>query len=202
MHSQEAAMAAPSMLGEIIGYRKDGRAIRLIGGGSEDEGHPNGPPPEGDVAGKQDPPDGGKTDELGENGKAALDKERAARREAEKRAKANEDAAKRLAEIEESNKTEQQKAIDRAEKAEREAAELRQQVLRRDVAAAKGIPAELADRLRGDDKESLEADADTLLALVKQPAPSKGAPQPPSGDDKSRAKNLSEALRQRMTPHS
>lgn len=195
-------MAARPMLGDIIGYRQDGRAIRLIGGGSEDDGHPSTPPADGEDAGKQDPPDGGKTDELGENGKAALEKERAARREAEKRAKANEDAAKRLAEIEEANKTEQQKAIDRAEKAEREAAELRQQVLRRDVAAAKGIPAELADRLRGDDREALEADADTLLALVKQPEPKKGAPQPPAGDDTARAKSLAEALAKRMTPHS
>lgn len=50
--------------------------------------------------------------------------------------------------------------------------------LRLSVAAAKGLPAELVDRLRGETKESLEQDADSLLALVRKPGP--GVP-PPGG---------------------
>lgn len=50
--------------------------------------------------------------------------------------------------------------------------------LRLSVAAAKGLPAELVDRLRGETKESLEQDADSLLALVRKTGP--GVP-PPGG---------------------
>lgn len=142
----------------------------------------------------QTPPASEQSDDLGDKGKAALDAERKARREAEKRAKEGEAAIARLAEIEESAKSEQQKAVDRAERAEREAAELRLAVLRRDVAAAKGLPSELAERLSGSDRESLEADADALMAVVasqKKPGP----PNPPSGGDgPPKAKSLAEAV--------
>jgi hypothetical protein len=87
-------------------------------------------------------------------------------------AKANADAAKRLAELEESQKTETQRLSDglAAEKAQREQAE--QSLLRLRVAVAKGLPADLVDRLRGDSEEELSADADSLLALVgKQQKP-------------------------------
>jgi hypothetical protein len=51
-------------------------------------------------------------------------------------------------------------------------------MLRRDVAAAAGLPAELADRLRGDDEAALKADAEALLALI----PKKQAAPPINGD--------------------
>lgn len=42
---------------------------------------------------------------------------------------------------------------------------------REQVAAAKGIPAELADRLQGSTREELEADADVLIcALIRRAA--------------------------------
>lgn len=75
-------------------------------------------------------------------------------------AKVNEDAAKRLVEIEEANKTESQKAIDRAEAAEKRAAELEARTTRAEVAAAKGVPVEL---LTGSTTEELEAAADALI---------------------------------------
>jgi len=46
------------------------------------------------------------------------------------------------------------------------------------VAGEKKLPSELADRLRGDTAEELEADADRLLAFLK---PSTGPGVPPTG---------------------
>lgn len=87
-------------------------------------------------------------------------------REQEKRAKANADAATKLAEFEESQKTETQRLTDQlaAEKAQRETVE--KQAMRYRVAASKGVSADLVDRLQGDTEEELSADADKLLELV------------------------------------
>ena len=82
-----------------------------------------------------------KPDELGPGGKAALDAERAARREAERRAN---------------------EATDRAAKLE--AAELR-----RTVAAAKGLSDAQAKFLAGDDAAAMEKHADELLEAFKPP---------------------------------
>lgn len=49
--------------------------------------------------------------------------------------------------------------------------------LRLKVAAAKGIPADLVDRLRGDDRAAMEKDADALLAFLK-PTAGPGVPPP------------------------
>jgi hypothetical protein len=72
----------------------------------------------------------------------------------------------RLASLEAAQQTEAERqtaalneATTRAEKAERDA-------LRSSVALRKGLPANLAARLQGDDEASLEADADELLSLV------------------------------------
>lgn len=93
----------------------------------------------------------------------------------EKRAKDNATAAERLAEIEEANKSELEKATGRAETAEARAATVETELARMRVAIAKGLPADLVDRLRGDTPEELEADADKLLELVTPPPP--GVPQ-------------------------
>lgn len=95
---------------------------------------------------------------------------------------------------EEAAKTELQKAQDAAAAAQREAQEARLALLRRDVANREGkvLPAGLVDRLRGNTKEELEADADALLATLPQvPATPNGTtpvsalrpgalPQPPA----------------------
>ena len=78
--------------------------------------------------------------------------------------------AEKLAEFEESQKSEAQKAQERLEAAEKRAAELELKATRAEVAAAKGVPAEL---LTGSTQEELEASADALIAFrgeVKQPA--------------------------------
>lgn len=87
------------------------------------------------------------------------------------RAKENSTAAEKLAAIEEASKTEQQKLAERAEAAEKALAESRTESLRSRVALAKGLPSDLADRLRGDDEDSLLEDADRLLAMVKPRGP-------------------------------
>ena len=96
--------------------------------------------------------------------------------------------AEKLREFEESQKTEAQKAQERLEAAEKRAAELELKATRAEVAAAKGVPAEL---LKGSTQEELEASADALIAFrgeVKQPAlqpiPGEGpsGPLPLNGD--------------------
>ena len=81
----------------------------------------------------------------------------------EQRAKENRTAAEKLAELEESQKSESQKLADRAEKAERELEATRTAALRSQVALEKGLTQSQAKRLVGDSREELEADADELL---------------------------------------
>ena len=86
----------------------------------------------------------------------------------EARAKDNTNAAARLAEIEESAKTDLQRARDEAERAKAEAAAAKVEAMRAKVANAKGIPEDL---LTGTTQEDLEASADKLLAFRGEQAP-------------------------------
>lgn len=112
-------------------------------------------------------------------------------RENEKRAKDNAAAALRLSALEESQKTELQKAQDRADAAERNFLELQTAAQQRDAeaetakqiktwtdaAAAKfGVP---ADVIRGTTEEELQAHAKSLKALI--PDPRHGAYVPGEG---------------------
>ena len=83
-------------------------------------------------------------------------------RKHEEQSKANADKAKRFDALEEASKSELEKAVARAEAAEKAAAEAASKVLRADVAAAKGVPANL---LSGTTQDELEAAADALLAF-------------------------------------
>src|SRR5690606_24941791 len=80
----------------------------------------------------------------------------------EKRAKANAAAAKRLAEIEEAQKSEAEKAAERLAKAERAAAEAEARALRRDIA--------LEYKLSKDDAGLLDAvsDEDAMRRLAER----------------------------------
>lgn len=83
--------------------------------------------------------------------------------------KANREAAshrKRLSEFEDRDKTDQQRATERAAEAEKRAQLAETKLMRLEVAARKGLPAELAARLQGDTEEDLEADADALAKLI------------------------------------
>lgn len=99
-------------------------------------------------------------------------------------ARANEDAkrhrlrnkeleplAVKARELEQAQKTAEQRLAERVETAERLARENKLALARYRVAVAKGVPAELVDRLRGDSEEELATDADALLALLAPTAP-------------------------------
>lgn len=65
--------------------------------------------------------------------------------------------------------------------------------LRTKIALQNGLPIEFADRIVGDDEESIKADAERLAAFVKPkpPVPPLRDPEPPLGDGKDAAyKNL------------
>lgn len=84
-------------------------------------------------------------------------------REQEKRAKDNADAAKRLAEIEESQKSEADKTADRIKQLETEAGDARRDALRFKVASEYGIASERAALLlTGSDEETMRRQAEAL----------------------------------------
>lgn len=103
--------------------------------------------------------------------------------------------AAKLAEIEAANLTEAEKIAARAEAAEKRAAYLEVQVARAEVAAAKGVPAEL---LTGSTKEELEKAADALIAFRGEkvaarltiPNADKRPAKPGNGDEREFAKTL------------
>lgn len=75
----------------------------------------------------------------------------------------------KLAEYEDAQKTEAEKAAERLTTAERTAAEASARALRYEAAAEAGLPLNMAARLRGDTKEELLADAEELKGLVGTP---------------------------------
>lgn len=97
-----------------------------------------------------------------------------------KLAKDNEAAAQRLAELEAANKTEAEKQAEALAEAQSKLEELTRAKTRAEVAAAKGIPANL---LAGSSQEELEASADALIAWRGSVAPTRPVidPVPASG---------------------
>jgi hypothetical protein len=111
---------------------------------------------------------------LRDAGRAALEREREARREADRRAV---DAERRLQEIEDAGKSEIERAIARLDRqsAELDAARSRTSELetqlaarelletKREIASELGVPIEAAHRLQGHDARSIRADAQRYL---------------------------------------
>lgn len=89
-------------------------------------------------------------------------------RKHEQRAKENAAKAKQFDELLESQKTEAQKLADRAAAAEKERDEARLEAVKFEVAQSKGLTAGQTKRLVGATREELEADAEQLLADLKQ----------------------------------
>lgn len=104
-----------------------------------------------------DPAQGGGQSEVPPEVRRALNR---ANREAET-------LRKKLKEFEDRDKSAAQLLEERAVAAERVAADAQSQLLRFQVAAEKGLPAELVARLQGSDAKELAADADKLLELFK-----------------------------------
>lgn len=151
--------------------------------GSEPGGEGGGEPAEGEPAGGGEPsgePAGEEKDHAAEAAKW-----KALARKHEQTAKANVAAAKKLAEIEEANKTESQRLSEQAAEAEKRAAAAEGTALRLEVAlekAPEGMSVEqirkLAKRLSGNNREELEADAAELFADLT-PDTGGGAPGRP-----------------------
>lgn len=123
------------------------------------------------------PPDNAETTaatgDLGDPGKAAIAAEREARKQAERQLR---DVQKALKEYEDRDKSELQKALERAETAERQAAEAQFSALRSKVAAAKGVP---ASSLTGTTEDELNASADELIAWRDANKPAAAPPKRP-----------------------
>lgn len=117
-------------------------------------------PASADQAAKVDEP-------LGAPGLAALKSEREAKAAAERRAAT---AEARIKEFENRDKTDEQKRSEEADELRRENAELKSAKTRAEVAAAKGVPANL---LSGSTQEELEASADALIAFKGEVQPQK-----------------------------
>lgn len=96
----------------------------------------------------------------------------------------------RLDEIEESNRTEVEKAQGKLTKAEERAAAAEAKLARFEVAKDKSVPAAAVDFLQGNTREELEASADKLLELVKKeeggdtPPDFNGGPREPAPENK------------------
>jgi hypothetical protein len=103
-------------------------------------------------------------DALGEAGKKALEAER---RNARAATKERDALAARLKEFEDRDKSEADKAIERAAAAEKRVAELEAHATRLEVAYENGLTPAQAKRLVGSTREELEADAKELLATFK-----------------------------------
>ena len=101
--------------------------------------------------------------------RAAIEKRNKENQSLRARLKELEPLAAKAREADEAAKTQAQKDADRMAIAERERDEARAELLRHRVAAAKGLPPDLAARLRGATEEELAKDADELLKLVKPP---------------------------------
>lgn len=115
-------------------------------------------------------------------------------REQEKRAKENADAARRLTEIEDAQKSEAQKAADRVKALETEVEQARRDALRFKVASKYAIGEEDADLfLTGSDEETLTKQAERLAGRADERkkhgnhVPREGKTPPPAGQDDVRA---------------
>ena len=131
---------------------------------------------------------------LGEAGEKALEAFKKRARDAEAKVKELEPLAKRAREAEEADKSELQKAQEESGTLKSENDDLKQQLLKLEVANAKGLPAALIPALTGKDKEAMETNADELLKLVNgdgsstdfTPGPRTTASEPASMDDRIR----------------
>lgn len=126
---------------------------------------PADPPKDSTTPPASDDPDAG--------AKKALEAERSARREAEKKLKEIQGQLDRLLD---KDKSEIEKLTAKLAEYERKAQEAEQRALRAEVAASKGLTPAQAKRLVGSSLEELEADADELLASFK---PQEGPPVSP-----------------------
>lgn len=96
-----------------------------------------------------------------------------------------------LAQIEDQGKSELQRAIERADAAERARGEAELRSLRVDVAARKGLPPGMAARLKGTTEDELETDADELVKLLGKDSSEGDKPGPRRDPDQGKGNGSS-----------
>ena len=199
-------LARPGAVDDLLAYHRavfggarmqvdDAAGTEEDAGGGEARTDSPKPAPPSSEADRRD------ADQLGDAGKKALAEERKAKAAEKRRA---DDAERRLAELERERMTDAEKVVaerdDWRKKYEEQTAALAAReldLLRRDVAAEKGLPAALARRLDGTTREDLEADADALKALLPDPdAPRTPKPDPSAGStgDKGKPSSVADAM--------
>lgn len=117
------------------------------------------------------PPEAAQPEETQPDAKVDETDWKAEARKWEARAKENKSAAERLSELEESQKSELQKATERAELAEKRAVEFEQTALRTRIASEMGVIPEV---INGADEDTMRASAQRVLDWAnqgKKPAP-------------------------------
>lgn len=102
---------------------------------------------------------------------AEADKWKALARKHEARAKENADASKRLAELEDANKSEVQRAIEQASEAERRAQDAELRALRIEVATEHGLSRQQTKFISGTTREEIEASINELTDAFRPPEP-------------------------------
>lgn len=118
---------------------------------------------------QQSPPAGGAQQQGNHNDDETQRNLRAARHEAAENRKRADALQAQIEELQGAGKTELEKAVERANKAEQTAKAAQGQALRYQVALAKGLPPAVAARLQGDTLEALQADADELMRQMGPP---------------------------------
>lgn len=99
----------------------------------------------------------------------------------------------KLKEYEDRDKSDAERAAERATEAEQRAQQAETALLRMRVATSKGLPVELADRLQGSDEKEMGADADRLLSLMK---PRNGTSVPRGAQPDPGATSMNDLIRQ------
>ncbi len=126
---------------------------------------PDDPPAGGDPA-KTEPKPEQKTDPEPQTQTIPYDRFKAVNDEKKALEQQLADITKKQKEAEETALKDQNKYKELYEQKEKELIETKKETMRLKVAAKKGLPAELIDRLKGETEEELEADADKLLEFV------------------------------------
>ncbi|MCM6778039.1 hypothetical protein NDR87_30910 [Nocardia sp. CDC159] len=131
--------------------------------------------PQAPVTPAAEPATGTTDGELGDAGKAAIQKERDARKAAEK---ARREAEAELQRIKDANKSEDERRADRIAQLEKDAAK----ALRYEAAEKAELPLALAARLKGETLDEMIADAQELKQLLGVTATTPAAPPTPKPD--------------------
>ena len=111
---------------------------------------------------------------------AEIEKWKSLSRQHEARAKSNAEAATKLEEIEESQKSEVDRAADRIKKADARVADAEAELVRLKVAVRHGLSEDQATRLIGTTEDELDADAKVLLKLLAPPEVEEEEDDPPT----------------------